>query len=219
MQRKIICADAITWMQTDRNLGSIVTSLPDMEEVSMSEADYLVWFVMAARLCMRSTSPGHPTIFYQTDRLFKGKRISKAQLIMRAADAEGRQLVWHKIALRRDAGKIDLRRPGYSHLICFGDEKVTAGKATPDVFNMGGQLYPNGTGIQAATVALQAALRHGPRVCDPFCGRGTIPAIAEALGFEKVIGVDIDPAQAAAAKATRLAKGGVVQKKNAHFFL
>src|SRR5690606_7627847 len=110
------------------------------------------------------------------------------------------------------------RRPGYSHLLCFGGEGVKAGKATPDVFHMGGQLYPNGMGLQAATVALQAALAHGDRVCDPFCGRGTVPALAEAMGFSRIIGVDIDPSQCASAKQTRLAKGKAVKPSKTSFF-
>lgn len=205
-KRKIIEADALEWMKDHQGVGSIVTSLPDMDETSFNEREYLEWFPKAAQLCFISASDTHPVIFYQTDRLYKGKRISKAALLMFVANACGYDIVYHKIVLRRDPGKIDLRRPGYSHLLCFGTYGVTAGKATPDVFHAGGVLYPNGTGLQAATVALQTALRHGTKVCDPFCGRGTIPALAEAMGFEKIVGVDIDPAQCEAARTIRMQK-------------
>lgn len=217
-KRKIICADALDWLKNHRDVGSIVTSLPDMEETGFSETDYVTWFPIAARECFASASEGHPVIFYQTDRLFKGKRISKAAMLFKAAESSNTHLIWHKIALRRTAGKIDLRRPGYTHLICFGDHKVTAGRATADVFERGGTLYPNGMGTQAATVALQMALKHGPKVCDPFCGRGTVPALAEAMGFKKIIGVDIDPEQVAAAKVTRLMKGGANSPKRKRLF-
>lgn len=217
-KRKIICADSLLWLPKHRGVGSIITSLPDMEETNFKEADYIDFFKMAAHTCFASASEGHPVIFYQTDRLYKGRRISKASMLMQVAENCGHQLVYHKIVLRRDPGKIDLRRPGYSHLLCFGDTKVTAGKATPDVMHSGGVLYPNGMGLAAATTALQTALRHGPKVCDPFCGRGTVPAIAEALGFSRIVGVDIDPEQTKAAKVTRLHKGGAVKQKRTLLF-
>lgn len=220
-KRKIIEADALEWLKNHQGVGSIVTSLPDMDETGFNEAEYREWFPEAANQCFYAASKGHPIIFYQTDRLYKGKRISKASMIMRMADVWDFQIVYHKIVLRRDPGKIDLRRPGYSHLICFGGDGVTAGKATPDVFHAGGVLYPNGTGLAAATVALQTALRHGTKVCDPFCGRGTIPALAEGMGFEKVVGVDIDPSQCEAARTIRMQKvstGAIVKASRTRLF-
>lgn len=216
-KRKIICTDALAWLEKHRDVGSVITSMPELDEVSMSEDDYVTWFQRAARECFRSTSEGHLTVFYQTDRLYKGRRISKPFMLMKAAEQCKVSLIWHKIVLRRDPGKIDIRRPGYSHLLAFGDDECKAGKATPDVFEAGGVLYPNGTGLNAATVALQAALRHGPRVCDPFCGRGTIPALAEAMGFERVTGVDLDPEQAEAARQCRLFIGGTVKPRTRFF--
>lgn len=216
-KRKIVCGDALEWLSKHRGVGSVITSMPELDEVSMNESDYVDWFKWAALECFKSTSEGHLTIFYQTDRLYKGRRISKPFMLMKAAEAAGVNLIWHKIVLRRGVGKIDIRRPGYSHMLAFGDDKCKAGKATPDVFEAGGVLYPNGTGLNAATVALQAALKHGPRVCDPFCGRGTIPALAEAMGFERVIGVDLDPEQAEAAKQCRLFKGGKVKSRTRFF--
>jgi hypothetical protein len=210
MNREIICADATEWLRQNRDVGSVITSLPDMEEIGQTNSElYLNWFRDAAKQCFKSASRGHPIIFYQTDRLIDGRRLSKFNALMTAANSlNGYELVWHKIVLRRDAGKTDLRRPGYSHLICFGDHKVRPGRPTPDVMHAGKLLYPNGTSVTAATTALQTALRHGTTVTDPFCGRGTIPALAEPMGFEKIIGVDIDRQQVEAAKALRLYKGG-----------
>lgn len=201
MKRKIICADALEWLGKHRSVGAIVTSLPDIQEVSMTEGQYIDWFCQAVTDCFKSTSDNCPTIFYQTDRKLDGKRISKAFLIMLAAQALDRHLIWHKIVLRRDVGKIDLRRPGYSHLLCFGN--LTSGKATPDVIESGGVLYSNGMGLNAAHLALDFASRHTDRICDPFCGRGTVPLIAERQGFKRVVGVDIDPEQCKAAKQLR----------------
>jgi hypothetical protein len=211
MARKIIEADALDWLSDNRDVGSVITSLPDMEETGHSNHEtYEMWFSHAVQECFLSTSKAHPTIFYQTDRLINGRRLSKAYLLMDTAVANERELVWHKIVLRHDVGKTDIRRPGYSHLLCFGDSKVKPGRPTADVIRTGGVLYPDGMGITAAKVALQAAIRHGTALCDPFCGRGTVCALAEQTGFEKIIGVDIDPKQVAAAKALRLmvAEGG-----------
>lgn len=206
VKRVIIEADALEWLKDHQDVGSIVTSMPDMEETSHTAEAYPEWFFNAAIACFESTSSGHPTIFYQTDRLHKGKRISKAHILFDAAFEAGRRVVWHKIVLRRDPGKIDLRRPGYTHLLAFGDDGVTSGKATPDVFDRGGVLYPNGMGVTAATTALAMAERHGLRVCDPFAGRGTVLALAEQMGFSRIVGVDIDPKQCEAARVLRLNK-------------
>lgn len=205
--RKIICDDALDWLPKNRDLGSIVTSLPDMEEIGLkSSTAYVSWFHDAAGECFKSTSHGHPTIFYQTDRLINGRRLSKFFNLYLAARNWNRHLVWHKIVLRKDAGKIDLRRPGYSHLICFGDEKVRPGKPTADVIPMGKPLYPNGMNLKAAHTALSLALKHGVDVADPFCGMGTVPCLAEDMGFDTIIGVDIDEKQAASSRSLRLYK-------------
>jgi hypothetical protein len=207
-KRVIIESDSLKWLPKNRDIGSIVTSLPDMEETQHTNLGvYMDWFGDAAAQCFKSASDGHPVIFYQTDRLFKGRRLSKAHLLMLTAQSEYHELVWHKIVLRHDVGKADLRRPGYSHLLCFGTEGVRPGKATPDVMLSGGFTYPDGMAFAAARTALQAALQHGKAVADPFCGRGTVPALAEHMGFDEIIGVDIDPEQVAAARALRLYRG------------
>lgn len=215
VKRKVICADAIDWLSAkSRNLGSIITSLPDLEETGFKDTDYVDFFIKAAKLCLMKTSEGHPTIFYQTDRLYKGKRISKLHMLLKAAEETGHKVVWHKIVMRRDAGAIDIRRPGFSHLICFGDDKVKAGKATTDLIPKSKPLYPNGMNVHAAMMALRIAEQYGNRVCDPFCGRGTVLALAEvSKKFKKIIGVDIDPEQCKAAKQTRLHSGGKIKGK------
>lgn len=204
-KRKIICANALDWLPKHRDLGSVITSLPDMEEIDLkSVTAYTDWFHNAAGECFKSTSQGHPTIFYQTDRLINGRRLSKFMALCLAAANWNRHLVWHKVVLRNDAGKTDLRRPGYSHLVCFGDDKVRPGKPSPDVLPVGKPLYPNGMNLKAAETALSLARKHGEDVADPFCGMGTVPCLAETMNFENIIGVDIDEKQVAAAKSLRL---------------
>lgn len=213
-KRKVYCADAFDWFKKHSFRGSIITSLPDLDEVDMSEEDYLLWFCNAIQLCLRKTDVGLPTIFYQTDRKRNGRRISKACLIMNEALGSGHDIIWHKIVLRRDVGKVDLRRPGYSHLICIGDAGVTAGKATADVLPGGGTLYPNGMALSAATMALEFAHKYSPNVIDPFCGKGTVLALAESMGFKKIIGIDIDPKQVKEAKLVKLGSFNVQKTGN-----
>lgn len=213
MKREILTKDAATWLTRHKDVGSIITSLPDHDEIegltanwdkesSLSIEAWQGWFTETARLCMEVTSPKCPTIFYQTDRKANGRLYSKAALLYRAAENEGVRTLWHKIALRRDVGARDLYRPTYTHLIAFSREGKP-GKPTPDVFNRGRTLYPNGMGIGAAAIAVKFAALSTDTIVDPFCGRGTVPAVANAYGL-KAIGVDIDPQQTEKAKALNL---------------
>lgn len=201
--RQIICADALEWLAANRGVGAVVTSLPDADETGQPVDEWAAWFARAAQACFDAASAGAPVVFYQTDRKAGGRWHSKAAMLFQAAAAAGAELYWHKIILRRGVGKTDLHRPGYTHLMAFG-VGGGPGKATPDVMERGRTLYPNGMGLRAARFAVGFAGERAGRVCDPFCGRGTIPAVAEALGYD-AIGVDIDPAQCERARSLKLA--------------
>lgn len=183
----VICADSLRWLPENRNLGSIVTSLrlQDLER-------YSEWMKQAATECFRSASPGCPVIFVQSDRKKDGKQFSKAHLLMCVSETLDFQLVWHKIELRQEVGKINLYRPSYRHMLCFGTGQVGAGRATPDVLPVSKTSYPMAFGEHAADVAVEFCRRYSDRICDPFCGRGTVLRAAEKLGMQ-AIGVDIDP--------------------------
>jgi len=194
MPRRIECGDALPWLRAHADCGAVVTSLPDADEIGASMGDWAAWFREAAAACARGASPGAPAIFYQTDRKAGGGLHSKALLVMEAASAAGSRLLWHKIVLARAPGLVDIRRPGYSHLIAVS-RSGKPGKASPDVIgNPGQRAYANGLGLNVAIFACRFAALSARRIVDPFCGRGTIPATAEALGLE-AIGIDIDPAQ------------------------
>lgn len=153
--KKIICADAIEWLANNK-CGAIVTSPPDAEEIGLTLPAWREWFAAAVRLCFKASSG--PVVFYVTDRKSAGVLWSKPAIIFEAAgDAN---LAWHKVALRRDVGMVDLHRPGFSHLMAFG---ARPGTATPDTFKRGNVLYKNGTGLLAARVAI------GEGVLDYVC--------------------------------------------------
>lgn len=203
MTRELIVSDALEYLASHDDHGAIVTSLPDADETGMTLAEWRDWFNVALRACITSAAPDAPAIFYQTDRKADGAWHSKAAMVLAAAEAEGRKVLWHKIALRRDPGAVDLHRPGFTHLIAVSLQGKP-GRPTPDVFERGATLYPNGMGLRAARTAVEFALQHSRIITDPFCGRGTIPAVAEALGAERAVGVDILPEQIVAAQGLKL---------------
>lgn len=197
--KRIVCADALEWLEGQRNVGSIVTSLPDAEEIGATLLDWSAWYKRAVGLCLAAASPDCPVIFYQTDRKAQGQVVSKAQLCMNGAAKAGARLLWHKVVLRRGVGKVDLHRPGFTHLLAFS-MRAKPGKATPDVLERGRMVYPNAMGLDVARFAVGYAGAFSRTIVDPFCGRGSVPAIADAMGFD-AIGVDIDPEQCRHAEA------------------
>ena len=196
VRHEVICADALLWLPVNLCSGyGIATSPPDAEEIGADLRDWAAWFLKAVDACLGN---GGPVVFYVTDRLHGGRRISKAALIFRMARARGVPLVWHKIALRRGIGKVDIRRAGYSHVLAFGNCK--AGRATPDVLNAGPMLYRNATGETAAALMAAFIADHCDVLVDPFCGQGAILRAGLEAGLS-VVGVDIDDGQCAKARA------------------
>ena len=197
--KTIICDDAFNWLLRGRP-GAIFTSPPDAEEIGAALDVWAEWFAEAVRLCFKATRG--PVVFYVTDRKHQGAVFSKPQIIFREADRAGVKTTWHKICLRREVGQIDIHRPTFSHLVAFNGRP---GTATPDVISRGKTLYNNGTGLLAARVGVDWIKTQAGDLADPFCGQGTIPAVAEALGLAAV-GVDIDEAQCAKARLCNLVK-------------
>lgn len=197
--RTVICADAMDWLATRGNLGAVITSLPDADEMGQTLWSWSGWFRKAVERCVISASVGSPAIFYQTDRKAEGLTFSKAAAIFEAARSVGAALLWHKIVLRRDPGKVDVMRPGYCHLIAVG-VRCTSGRASADVLPPDKPIYPNAMSLPATLAAVRFVMRSTKQIVDPFCGRGTVLAVAQALGCAAV-GVDIDPEQCEQARS------------------
>jgi len=196
-------ADARDYLQQHQDVGSIVTGPADAAEMGMQPDAYPAWLYDMTQALLRSTSRDAVTITLTTDRKHDGGIISKAGIILRAChDLGGHRVLWHKIALRRQPGRTDLHRPGYTHVICMS-RAARPGPATPDVIPAGPRLYANGNDLNSAQVALDMAARTSTRVLDPFCGRGTIPVIAAAMGLTAT-GVDIDADQITRAQQLRV---------------
>lgn len=192
-QYEVIQQDAIPFLENNIGSGALITSLPDAHELNMKTNEWITWFKYAALLCIDFTPAAFPVIFFQTDRRAEGRTISKFDLCMQSAARRGKYLVFHKIVLRRAPGKIDLYRPGYSHLFCFGDMKI--GKITADVIENGETLWDYGMGINATKVACEFAKRYADIIYDPFCGMGTVLQVARSMGM-KSFGIEIDQERA-----------------------
>ena len=201
-------ADALAWLgaKADGSLGHIVTSLPDLHEVGTTNATaYAEWMEKACRLCLRKAAADAYVIFYQTDRKLDGQWIDKSAVVARAARAEGVPMRWHKVALRRDPpSTIDVLRPTYTHLLCYS-RKGRPGRPAPDVIAAGRPVYPFGMGLHAADFLLRFVRAQGgpTTVVDPFVGRGTVVAAANAHGLRGV-GVDKSASQCQHARRLRL---------------
>jgi hypothetical protein len=198
--KTVICADSFEWLPANRDQGSILTSLPDASEIGIENLDkYEKWVRRAATEIFLSASEGCPVIFIQTDRRKGGRQFSKANLLINIAEEQGWFLLWNKIELTADVGKSNLYRPTFRNMVCFGRDDMTAGQATPDVVPKSKRLYDMAFGFEAARACLGFCKKFSNRVCDPFCGHGTVLHVAEELGMESV-GVDIDPACCEAAR-------------------
>lgn len=210
MSRKIINSDAVKWLsdQPDKSLDHVVTGICDMNEMGMKDDidKYLRFFRSTTTLILRKVK-GY-AIFIQTDRKYNRSWIDKSYHLSDVAYESGFKLLWHKIVLRRGVDTTDLHRPTYSHMLCFS-MNGKPGAATPDVIPVSKSLYENGTPFEAAKRAIEFIKTNCKKddiiIVDPFVGKGTIVAIANAYGLN-AIGIDIDPKQCQEAQNLHLNK-------------
>ncbi len=193
--RTVHHGDGVAWLEAaplppDH---AIVTSLPDASEVPELGDRWARWFGEVVALACRQIGDDAVALFYQTDVKRDGRWIDKGYLVQRAADDAGSHLLWHKVVCRVPPGVITMGRPAYAHLLAFSRAlRVPAGRSTADVLPTTGQMtWSRATGVAACEVAArfvaeQTACR---TVVDPFCGLGTVLAVANAHGLD-AIGVE-----------------------------
>ena len=102
-------------------------------------------------------------------------------------------LLWHKIVLRREVGTISFGRAGYSHLLCYSRTlKPDMSRSTADVFPAGQMTWSKAMGVNACLVACRFVREQtlARLVIDPFCGRGTVLAVANKLGLD-ALGIEL----------------------------
>ena len=185
--------DSIKWLEGQKNLDSIVTSIPEMDELKLKYDDYIEFLRNAARLCLKATKDTGYTVFLQTDRKHHGL-IDKSYFISDEAFKLGYRMVWHKIALRTEVGKADLFRPTYSHMVCYS-KSGKIGIPVADVIYRGDISYGNAFGVDAVKLVIQYLKSNKvKKVVDVFVGSGTTLAVANMYGMD-ALGIDIDKKQ------------------------
>jgi hypothetical protein len=208
--RTVHRGDALLWLKERGELEgcSLVTSLPDVSEFPDTDLEkWKAWFRDAAEAVLRSTPESGVAIFYQTDLKREGIWVDKSQLLHDAAARTGHALLWRKVVCRVKPGEIAFGRPAYSHLLCYSrGVRAEIARSTPDVIpDAGATTWTRGMGIEACRVACEFILRNTETrtVVDPFCGHGTVLAVAESLGLQ-AIGVELGGKRARKAERLRL---------------
>lgn len=206
--RLVIQAEALGWLRDNAAdpTDAVITSLPDVSELpglGPGLAGWKRWFVDAAAQVIAWPAPGMPSLFFQSDVRHLGEWVDKAYLVQQAGERVGARLLFHKIVCRRPPGTLSQGRASYSHLLAF---TVGAGlppkKPSADVLPDAGDMpWSRAMG----TLACQAACRfvldeaNARRVVDPFCGRGTVLAVANTLGLD-ALGIELSAKRCRAAR-------------------
>jgi hypothetical protein len=209
-RREVHHAEALTWLRARGRLEgcSVVTSLPDVAEMAgMSLPDWSGWFVDAARIVLDAVPDSGVAMFFQSDVKRGSLWVDKAALVQRAAEAAGAPQLFHKIVCRKPAGTVTFGRASYSHLLAYSrGVRPPPERATADVLPDGGfQSSPKAMGLTACLVACRFIARETTTatIVDPFCGYGTVLAVANAIGLDAV-GVDLSTRMVRRARALTL---------------
>jgi hypothetical protein len=225
MSREILNCDAFEWMrQFEGTLfpGDVFTSLPDISELpgyfgTKCRADYnkyKEWFEKTVEIILLKTPKC--AIFLQSDVRCLDQQgnvhefIDKSYLLHKACEKCQFVLLWQKVCYNVE--KLDTKaiyqRPNWSHLMCFvrQSEQIqyqSTAWGTPDVFPRGEMIWNRAIGINAALVGVSFLKYICQTNClvDPFCGCGTVLAVANACGLN---GIGCELSQKRCRKARRL---------------
>jgi modification methylase len=124
---------------------------------------------------------------------FRGRRFTNAHetMIWAARDQGGKGYTFNYEALK--AGNEDIQvRSDWTIPLCTGEERLKGGD--------GKKLHPTQKPEALLARVILSSSRPGDLILDPFSGTGTTGATAKRLG-RRFIGVERDPAYAAAAEA------------------
>jgi hypothetical protein len=209
--RTVHCGDGVAWL-AERRLPpdhAVVTSLPDHSELpALGLAGWRRWFVDAAAAACRSVADDAVAVFYQTDVKVDGRWIDKGFLVQLGAEAAGSHLLWHKVVCRVAPGATTFGRPAFAHLLCFSRGlRLDAGRSMPDVIpRPGAMTWARAMPTEACAAVARFLLADTAcrTVVDPFCGMGTMLAVANAHGLDAV-GVELSRKRAENARSLVLA--------------
>jgi hypothetical protein len=206
-RRTVHHADAVAWLRAQGRLtgASVITSLPDVSEMPSADLPgWQRWFQDAAQLVMETVGDDGVAIFFQSDIRHGGLWIDKGAMVARAAERAGAALLFHKIVCRKPPGTVTFGRASYSHLLGFARAvRPAVGRSTADVLPDAGFMPGNKSmGVNACADACRFVLHQTATrtIIDPFCGFGTVLAVANALGLDAV-GVDLSARMCRKARA------------------
>lgn len=205
--RTVHCAEALTWLAAQPPFDAtqaFVTSMPDSSEVpSLGFDGWRRWFTDTAEALCRATHDDAVTIFFQTDVKLGGRQVDKGFLASLGAERAGSFCLWHKVVCRAPVGLTTFGRPAFAHLQCFSRRlTLEKGQATPDVLpSLGPMPWARAMGVDACEAVASFLLAHTScrTVIDPFCGVGTMLAVANRRGLE-AIGVELSAKRAQKAR-------------------
>lgn len=210
-RREVLCGDGVAWLARGPLPAgtAVVTSLPDHSEIPrLGVEGWREWFLETTALACRAVADDAVAIFYQTDVKHDGRWIDKGHLVHGGADRAGSHLLWHKVVCRAPAGTTTFGRPAYAHLLCFSRAlRLEPGQASPDVLpRLGEMTWARAMGLEACHAVARFLLAHTAcrAVADPFCGLGTMLAVANAHGLDAT-GVELSPKRAERARGLVLA--------------
>lgn len=210
-RRTVHHTDALTWLaEHPAHPGcSLIASMPDVTEWGVTLAVWEARFVEAARLCLEATPPDGITVFFQTDARTENGWVSKGGLVLRVAAELGVPVLWHKMVLQRPPNTPLHARAGFSHLLAFSRTvRIPRSHASPDVLPDRGKIpWSHSMGTRAAVRALRDIKAFAPAthtILQPFCGIGTVLALANAHGFD-AIGVELNRRRVEQARILTLA--------------
>ena len=191
--RTIEVGDGIAWLRSAQlpPTHAVVTSLPDISEVRAMGFDaWREWFIDVVALACTQVADTAPAIFYQTDIKVDGRWVDKGHLVSLGADRAGAACVFHKVVCRAAAGTATFGRPGFAHLMAFSRElRVPPAHSSADVLpELGTMPWPRAMGTAACEETCRFLLRSTACrvVVDPFCGLGTMLAVANAYGLDGI---------------------------------
>jgi hypothetical protein len=206
ISRTVFCEDAVNWLRRGEPLigTSLVSSLPDISEFgNQSLAAWKEWFIGTAALILEKTPPEGVSIFYQTDIKHEGTWVDKGYLCQRAAEEQGCALLWHKMVCRAPPGNATFGRPGYSHILCFSRSlRLPVAASTADVLpELGDKAWNRGMGLDACLMIAKfiAQQTNSRTVINPFCGKGSMLAAANAVSL-CAVGIERSPKRAEEAR-------------------
>lgn len=202
--------DGVVWLAASAlpDTHAVVTSMPDSSELSsLAFPAWQAWFVDTAALAMRQIAERSVAIFFQTDVKRDGRWIDKGYLVAKGAEQAGAELLWHKVVCRAPAGTSTFGRPAYAHLSCFSRGlRLDPAESFADVLpRLGHMPWPRAMGVEACSAVCRFLLKSTActTVVDPFCGIGTLLAVANAHGLD-AIGVERSGKRASRARALEL---------------